>query len=181
MIQSLGLAGRDLKIAFTTSFADDLQAAAETLTRWITQASDLWDRINPDRPDRAPAEERTPTARDWADLVLTGGSGRISGRDDPTGLGDFTAQIGRFAQRQVDAAGMLGRDCPASQAGGCDPVPSGRNWQRHVGGCRRRVTQPQFDDHADYFTIDGTRNEHIAEDVASALQTAAGQLAEVSW
>ena len=76
MIQSLGLAGRDLKIAFTTSFADDLQAAAETLTRWITQASDLWDRINPDRPDRAPAEERTPTARDWADLLLTGGSGR---------------------------------------------------------------------------------------------------------
>ena len=160
VIQSLGLAGRDLKIAFTTSFADDLQAAAETLTRWITQASDLWDRINPDRPGRAPAEERTPTARDWADLVLTGGSGRISGRDDETGLGDFTSQIGRFAQRQIDAAGMLGRDVGKL----ADAIlPSGN--QRQSEGQSRVVNQ------TNNFVIEaGAGGQETGDNVVEALR-----------
>ena len=98
-MQGLSLAGRDLKIAFTTSFADDLQEAAEHLTRFITRAGDLWDQIN--RPDERPPEERVPR-QDWADLVLTGGSGLLNGGDDRR-LGDYTGEIGRFAQTQVDA------------------------------------------------------------------------------
>ena len=39
------LAFRDLKIAVTTSFADDMTRAAEIMTAGITQASELWDQI----------------------------------------------------------------------------------------------------------------------------------------
>ena len=88
VVQHLGLAMKDLKIAVTTSFADDLQEAAETKLTELDHPGQrpLGQVSTRDRPDtRSQAEERTPTARDWADLVLTGGSGRISGRDDPTG------------------------------------------------------------------------------------------------
>ena len=60
MAQNLGLAMKDLKIAVTSSFADDLTAAATKLTEWVIQASDLWDQINPRRPDTRSQAERAP-------------------------------------------------------------------------------------------------------------------------
>ena len=58
--QNLGLAMKDLKIGVTSSFADDLTAAATKLTEWVIQASDLWDKINPRRPDAAPRRSARP-------------------------------------------------------------------------------------------------------------------------
>ena len=125
------------------------------MTEWVIQASDLWDKINPRRPDTRSQAERTPTARDWADLVLTGGSGLISGRDDETRLGDFTAQIGRAlersnkAQQNLDLDGktrralgaVLGYDLPLPgfAQGGVVPGPTGRPQLAMVHGGERVV------------------------------------------
>ena len=152
-VQHLGLAMKDLRIGVTSSFADDLTAAATKLTEWVIQASDLWDKINPRRADTRSQAERTPTARDWADLVLTGGSGLISGRDNGTRLSDFTSQTGQAArglnqwQQNLDLDGKTRRLLEAALGGvapGQQPQSVDRSQSRSI-----QVTN--------YFTIDGTR------------------------
>ena len=150
-VEGLKLAGRDMKIAFTTSFADDMIAGAEHLTRFITQASDLWDRLN--RPDERTPEERNPGLRDWADLVLTGGSGWISG--SPLGsrggmrLGDFGREAsdtlvsyGRTADQLANDVGRLidwslNFQLPGFAQGGIVPGPRGRGQLAMVHGGER--------------------------------------------
>ena len=46
VVQHLGLAVKDLKLAVTSSFADDMTEAAKALTTGILKASELWDKIN---------------------------------------------------------------------------------------------------------------------------------------
>lgn len=60
-VENLKLAGRDLKIAFTTSFADDMIAAAKMLTQFVKDASELWDKIN------TPGDERPEGGYNFAE------------------------------------------------------------------------------------------------------------------
>ena len=134
--QLLSQAGQDLKNAFVTSFADDFAAAAKEATAFILKASELWEKIRPEEDNR-PAAQRTPGARDWADLLLTGGSGLLNDGDSRP-LGDYTREIGRFAKYQVDSAKALGDDIdrivdalntftlPGFANGGVVPGPTGR-------------------------------------------------------
>ena len=148
--QQLSQAGKDLKNAFVTSFADDFAAAAKEATRFVLQASELWDKIR-GQEDKRPAAERVPSAPDWADLLLTGGSGLLSG-GEARPLGDFTGEIGKFVDDQIYYGKLLGKDIskltntlatfklPGFAEGGVVPGPQGSPQVAVVHGGERVVS-----------------------------------------
>ena len=186
--QLMSQATKDLKVAVASSFADDFAAAAKELTKGILLASDLWDKIRPEEDNRPP-EQRVPSGRDWADLLLTGGSGLLNDGDSRP-LGDYTREIGRFAKYQVDSAKALGDDIdrivdalntftlPGFANGGVVPGPTGRPRLAVVHGGEevmtasdRRGNGAGVVQQTNYFQIDGaTSPMATAEEVVNTLR-----------
>ena len=190
-------ATKDLKIAVTTSFADDMAAAATGLTEGVLAASRLYDRISGEEGTFAKVSRmvRTPNkeVEGWFDRNVNQRLGLPSFGNSRDGGSQWGAKDLRsindalegWFDRNINQ--RLGLPAPSGSIpgfaqGGMVPGPRGRPQLAMVHGGEQVMTPGQQRQSTDRssttnlsvtnnFTFDGTSEEVIAEDIARSIQS----------